>query len=897
MSALAGWSNLPIPNGKQKFRNKINYQRRKVLKHRIDRVKEWVHLVVLLIMLCLGAPHGFGQEKKAFKAPRIDAYSKTEFSIYRGEKIRVKVEAQGADLQYKWIRASGVICTTASCTLDTDEWGLGRHRVVFIVYNQFGSLFLTYNIAILSPPIGYKPGDITVPIVFDTKAVEEVSVKDAVVSAIQGFGYSFHSSKVQVIGRDERTLEWVETLRTQAKGVLRFGRKGHESHTLFDNGVVHLSQSTPKRRALILGRGSLRSRQLNGIYPEWSILVADGSTQDGSQLPAESWLQIDPDPKCDLAILRHDAQTMTSKKKSGSTTDEEDESGDLSDSTGVSVQVYAGVARIFLQTGAFGEGQAWVIPAGFEVDITKPGSQVVQTKSKGVEILPLRVRKLQRVMKETTPEYRFGSEYDAALNGWVLVPKGDRAETLRNALLAARKSLNKGELLSALEHLSPYWISDKDDVTLRALAAEAYARLGWYDQVIEVFDESRPQLGQVEPKTFIYLGLLDLLESRWEQAYRSFLLAKDSLDTGGFFKAPDPMEMGLLDYYLGYAAFKAKELSAAEKAMLRVAENNAIPDYLRDSAKGFKREATNQRLWDLGLMGGLIYDSNILRTDYDLEQIAEGKFKKRSSMGLVSGAKASAWAFRNHDGQFGTIFNFRRVDYLESGLKDLAPLDQDIGIDSLLRFGLEKTTKEAWFETGLRAAIGMNYVGEERALDFLKASFLVGSPRLLNLNFEILNSLLLDPLPLRNDIYDPELQELVGATDRSHRSRTISLGFEPYRSNIFHIGLKGYRKVGVYRALDSKVDDFNIQTYRLYSHLKLPQQLFTGIDIEQAKETFTNQDPVKNQKILTTKVDFGIMNLWSLNHHLSWVRNHKTSTQEVNQYKRNVFEYLLKYDF
>lgn len=881
------------------------------------------YLVLLALLIISGL--SYSQDKKAFKAPRIDSYSKTAFSVYRGEKIRLKIEAQGPDLQFKWIRTSGTLCTTADCTVDTDQWGFGRHRVVFLVFNQYGSLFLTYHISILSPPFGYKPGEIDVPMVADPKEVEVVSVKDAVVSAVKGSGYAFHGSKVQVIGREERALEWAETLRAQNEGVLRFGRKDKESHVLFDGGIAHLSQSTPMRRAVILGRGSLRSRQIDGASPSWSILVADGSHQDGTRVPEESWLQVDLDAKGDVAIIREDSGSDAgidgkqgapqSKAKKGASEDtsgdeSSSQSGEPSESKGVSIQVYGGTARVFLQTGTFGEGQAWVVPAGFEIEINKPGFNEIRkskvspskkggdTKSvDGATVLPLRIRKLNRVLKESSPEYRFGTDYDSSLNGWVLVPKSDRSQTLRGALLAATKELKKNEFFRALEELSPYWSSDRDDATLCALAAEAYSRLGWFDQVLKVFDDSRPKQSQVKPKTLIHLGIADLLESRWMQAYESFRLAKESFDQGLFGGTVDPYEAGLLDYYLGYAAFKAKEFSAAQKAMVRVAENSHIPGYIRDSSKGLRREATNQRLWDLGLGAGFVYDSNVLRSDQAVINFADSKFKKLSSMGITTVAHASAWAFRNHEGQFGAIFNLKRVDYLEPTMKAVAPLDQEIGIDTLLRFGLEETTKEAWFETGLKAMVGMMYVGDERALDYIDASFKVGSPKLMNLNFEILSSLKLDPLPLRDDFYDPELQELVGASDRSHRSRKISLGLEPYRSNSIVLGLKGIGRTGTYRAIDSKIDDFKGQGYQLYGDYKLPRQLSTGFSIDQTKVDFKNRDPVKSHKILSAKLNLGIMDLWTLNHQVGLITIKRESTYEAYSYKRNLIEYILNLDF
>jgi tetratricopeptide (TPR) repeat protein len=856
-----------------------------------------IRYIFLILALDWVLPKGIANAQTyvhpAKSGPLIQSFSKTEFALYRGDRVRLKVQATGPDLIYRWMRSSGILCDEASCLIDTNEWGFGRHNISFVVFNQFGSLFLRYNITILNPPLGYKPSELEAPLIEEQKKVEQVSWVDFIVFSQGGQGYSYHGSKVQVIGQESRILDWNEILRAQKDSYLRFGRPREESHMLFDSGVVHLGQSSPKRRVMVLARGSLRSRQLNGEMPQYSILVGEGATQDGSQFTGSSWLQVDGDSISDFAIIRSE------------TGDEEDEieqesaesSKNLSQAESVSIQVYQGTLRVFLHSGKLGEGEAWFVPAGFEIEIEKPNTSEDQIQKPKVEIIPLRVRKMNRILKETSPEYQFASGLDRKLDGWMLVPPKDRSNSFKKAISKAQENLHERKFFEALEELRPHWKTHQNDKRLRTVAAEIFARLGWYDQVLSIYGGSTPNDDQADYRTLVYLGILELLESRWEKALQTLSFAKNKIYTI-LGKTPDPWEVGLLEYYLGYAAYRAGEYLNAEKAFTETEENKSIPVYIRDSAEGLKRQSKAHKIWDLNFGLGLGFDSNVMRTDdEDLKVFRDGKFVKNRSWSLISSAHTSAWAYRNLDGYIGVKFNFRRVDYAESKLKEVAPLDQELGIAMAFRMGLDEITKDSWFEFGSEAFMGMRYVGEERALDYMRAGVILGSPRFYNLYGRLDKKLCLDPLPLRDDYFDPELEELSGPGDRGRRITSVGIGIEPYRIPQFNLGLKFSQDRVDFG--DKNLDSLSYRQIQseAYGNFVFPRKIFSSVKITQSSRDFSDGEINRDNKTLGLNLGLGIKDILYLTHRLSLSFAKRDASQPSLKYRRNFYEYMATVDF
>lgn len=225
--------------------------------------------------------------------PAISGHSKLNFAVHRGDSIKLQVDAVGEGLDIKWIRSGEIFCRSLLCELDTSTWGLGTHNLVVVVFNDRGSLFLKYKIKILTVPPGYKQGLVTPEMITEMESIETVANGDFAIVTTAGRGFSSHNKKVQVIGPIARAMDWTEKLKTQSGSHMEFFAKNQEDHHLFSNSAVSLVRSDTGRRAIILRKGILRSRQLAAEKPVWMIM-------------AGSWMQVDGDERADLFVRRVD---------------------------------------------------------------------------------------------------------------------------------------------------------------------------------------------------------------------------------------------------------------------------------------------------------------------------------------------------------------------------------------------------------------------------------------------------------------------------------------------------------------------------------------------------------------------------------------------------------------
>ena len=91
------------------------------------------------------------------EAPRIVAHSKLDFGAYKGDTVAVDVKTAGEKLEAKWIHEKETVCRARRCELDTSAWSLGTHKLVFVTFNEKGSLYLRYRVRIVAAPAGRKP--------------------------------------------------------------------------------------------------------------------------------------------------------------------------------------------------------------------------------------------------------------------------------------------------------------------------------------------------------------------------------------------------------------------------------------------------------------------------------------------------------------------------------------------------------------------------------------------------------------------------------------------------------------------------------------------------------------------------------------------------------------------
>ena len=681
--------------------------------------------------------------RAAESPPVITSHSDLEFAVYKGDTIGLAVDATGTDLQYRWARAKTIFCRTAACEIGTNDWALGTGKVTLVVFNKQGSLYLRYKIRILAPPAGYQPGRVHPPMRAASEELETVTNVDLAVRTLTGRGFSYHRGKLQVVGPTPRSLDWSEKLRTQGESTLQIARDGKEQHILGFGTSVYLAKSETGRRVILLNKGTLRSRQLDGKEPYWSIVVG-------------SWLQIDVDGLGDVLVDRPDAAKDV-----------------------IRIAVLRGRARVFRRRAFEGgtaagdpalggiAGDAVALPVGSSVTITRDISE------------PLRIEQPSSkdfgpMVAATTPLYLPGGElFKEALETTVL---GDKApQKFEAAIALAEEAVARRDFVVAIEALKAF-ASDEINHNYRASLALGSAYRGFLQtaeatRFLGAAAKAHPD--DAEPE--FLLGEMMLGEGQWRAAYRHL----DRADSLGY------ADRKTLLYYEGVASYYLNEFPTARARLIESAWL-AGDDAVTESARSFFRKVRHDGWFELRLGLGALYDTNILRLSND-RQRPDG-IKANRGAGYEGKAGFSLWGLKSDAGELGFHFDAAKTTWLEPTLRVIATTKEAIGFDFGLTSGVAPNG-EPEFELGLGADAGTIVLGDHRALDLVGGTMRMSVPALWRLTLTGHSMLSVDPFPYHDDVIDPLLLEVVPASDRSNRELGYGVALTPVETAAFRLGV------------------------------------------------------------------------------------------------------------
>ncbi len=787
--------------------------------------------------------------------PVITSHSQTEFAIYKGDQLTLEVKAKGEGLESKWGMAHNIFCRALSCDIDTGDWGLGVHKVVFVVFNKKGSLFLKYSVRILAAPAGYKPGKVHPPLVEDDKGIESVGSDDLTVSTVNGRGYSYDKKKLQVVGPVPRVVEWNEKLKTQANSQMRISRDGHEYHVLASGTAVYLSKAESGRRALILKRGTLRSRNLKAKDPRWSVVVGD-------------WLQVDTDALGDVLVTR-----VAIKGED----DEDDEPESKLAPEKVRVVVLRGNARVYQGKSAH-EGKGFVVGQGLEVVMIK-----------GDDSPPVLVqpdpKRMAKLIGETTPLYLLGQRPLEEGRSLTLL-QDQKMKSLENGIEVARTANGQRDFFVTIEALAPFAAEIRNSYEAQLLLGEAYRGIYLYEPALKSLNVAAA-VNPDAPEPRFAMGLIELHGKNWQKAVEHF----EAADSLGY---PDSQQ---LNYYLGVTHFNAKDPVAAKSSFTYSLWDPEQPDVAASAQKFYDRLDDDGWL-DVNFDAGVGYDSNVLRASdkVDLATLAEGAITKKKSLTYEAGAGFSLWPARGESVKLQVSFDAKKNGYQEKALARLALFQETLGLGLRLGFGGEPH-QPRWFMVETKGFARMIFLGDQRAMDEVGGSVGIGSPALIGLMLRAESLLAQDPLPVRDDLLDPIRWELVAAGDRSAHVHYLGLSLIPLDGPTFHLGLDLKSGGAIYSNALHVDENFKDVALRLDLGLATSLRNSFGLDLGQTKRTFTAWDGGRKDTNTAISLGWKYFYTTSLYHRVGLTSESQTSTSELNGYKRQTFGYQLNLDF
>ena len=170
-----------------------------------------VHGLALLLLLLLPAPLMAAAPMKGH-APLVVSHSAPFVDVFRGARVTLQVTPTvESEAHCRWLIADRVLGRRRTLTLDTAEWSVGTHKILAIVYNQWGARSVVYQLVVresavvvdedVAPPTLYPP-----PVHNGTRG--------ALVRMRRGHAVVAHSESVTLIGLHPERLDGAFQLAT-----------------------------------------------------------------------------------------------------------------------------------------------------------------------------------------------------------------------------------------------------------------------------------------------------------------------------------------------------------------------------------------------------------------------------------------------------------------------------------------------------------------------------------------------------------------------------------------------------------------------------------------------------------------------------------------------------------
>lgn len=738
--------------------------------------------------------------------PVITSHSKLNFAVYRGDRISLQVTAEGQNAEAKWIRTGETICRELTCEVDTSQWGLGTHKISFVIFNGKGSLFLRYKVRILTVPPGYKPGIVTPPVVESGQRIEALAADDFAVVTAVGRGFSSHNKKVQVVGPIPRRIDWTEKLKTQPGSRLEFYAKGQEMHQLLSASNIALAKSSDDRRAISLRKGTLRSRQLASEEPRWSVISGN-------------WLQVDGDSKADFFVRRLEGGKDEFR-----------------------VGVFRGTVKVTLKK----HGKQETGSVRHEL-LLLPGEAVtVGKKSKAAPQKGLGdPKEFTQIFRDSTDHYVspvYNSERFAARD-LVLGAKFEEAQ--KSGLSIARDALLNLDFIVALESLQSRLAKSDKEEEASLLAAEAYIGLLQLQDARSMLSNAK-RFAEDQPEAWFLEAVVNMIERKWEDC----LSALDEASERKFTNET------LLDFYRGRCELGLGNVVAARNAFSYATWGESDPAILKASREIIST-LEEQRWVRVTGMAGIGFDNNVFRLG-DESTLMDDVGARESWFSSVYGA-VEFWPFRARGGHAAFAVSGGLLTYTNKALKDFTLIEQKVSTELQLNAG----DSPQYFYFNAAGWIRTLGVGEKRNLDTLANVLKIGAPVLWNLTLYNRNMVNSDPFPFWDDRIDAKRREVVGPTDRSSKDKAYGLTLAPLSPDKdgYGVAVEVEQLESLYRSETTRLENYTETTLALKNDYRPGPRNALRLNLANMTRKFSQALVPRKDSVLG--IDAGWEFLWS----------------------------------
>lgn len=728
-----------------------------------------------LLLLPSATSHGADE---SIPLPQISRHSPTFVEAMQGDTVVLQVEASGPGLSYRWATKGGVICKTILCHIKTADMEPGNHVVVALVYNRGGSRHVKFQLRIKGhddPTI--EPQRIELEMVA-FEAVDPVQEEDDLYAYAREKGaFAYRQNKVERLGKAQRRLDWDEKL-TATQGLVAFGKKRDEEHYLMFSGKVALETLDNGRRQIRLEKGVLRSRQLNAADPFWDIIHGDWLHLQGDE-HIDMIIKVEREGRREMVRLyvlrgKLDVRWKAPKWPKGAPPFERwgHELG----------------AESVIVKEKDDDGQTWyrwhLLP-GTHLDLYQDQDQVMQAER-------IRPGVTQGVIERTTPQFLVRVKENDPLDDQEAsthLRPVDRPESVDDGLALADRAMAAQDYFLALEYLIPWRSSKTQQAKVHLLMGKAYLNLGFYSYA-EVWLRRAVEGKGTRDHGSYYLGMTYYEQEKWDDAYEALELSDD----------PEAMRQRRF-LYKGIAAHRAQNTGDARIALMQSLWQGGEQE-IHDEAKGVWGEVEAQRRHWLHLRVAAAQDDNIFRLHRDDDRPSAAPGNQATGMNAELNAGVQAWGGRQ--AALTLSLEGDHQAWQTTGMASYGISRQAVGV-TWQSWGLDPDD-----EARMRHRFSLGLVGETLAMGSEKthqggrlplqwqAHHWWGKPLLA-----VTPGVFEDPLPDRDDGFDPLMGEVAGATDRSVQDHHAALSLELTEANGPHPIVAGLR----YRLVKHTADD------------------------------------------------------------------------------------------
>jgi len=363
------------------------------------------------------------------------------------------------------------------------------------------------------------------------------------------------------------------------------------------------------------------------------------------------------------------------------------------------------------------------------------------------------------------------------------------------------------------------------------------------------------------------------LQRNWKDAAEAFRKARNR----GFADSQHNMlNMGISEF------FQDKTYYAKNSLLAAISSGKSVP--AREIAQRYIDTIEERKMFYVTMMVGSLYDNNIFRIDSSRKSVSDIDTVKASGYEFFADLRMKAFK-----SQLGSVNFFARAhdhSHLDAMLEPASRFSTDFSADFRAEVYNWDNDRHFGYFTLTPRFRTISY-GKARSADVISYQIEAG-PQLgtMSLFLKYRSETWMDPFPARDDILDPDIEEVVLANDRSRKATDASIGIWFERQPENWSRLTAGRRQAKLNDADSLVDDYTRLIFE-WSHWQRKTETWAyGVNLNYWLREFPNSEDLRKDSgwSFNGTGRFYLTNSLAIDGKLNIER--QTSSRKLNTYQK-----------